>query len=158
MQYIWLTPLRAERHLWKPVSLHLSLVTSLKLSMTANEIVRSLVDCPSPSTFTHSKIFHNLFLMSAYVLQALYFQFGIKLHNVVDTQVGSFFWLLMLEKWLIKTEYWLFSPSIYCLRSCIICNRECTWISCAWEKDACSSTWSSIYNLWVLLLVSYVVR
>lgn len=38
------------------------------------------------------------------MLQALYFQFGIKLHNVVDTQVCVVFLLLISEKWLIKLE------------------------------------------------------
>lgn len=60
MLYIWLMLFRGERCLWKPVSLHSSLLTSLKLFTIVNEIVRSLIDSACFSTLVHlSEWYHS---------------------------------------------------------------------------------------------------
>ena len=90
MRYTWLMLLKVGKHLCKPVNLHLSPVTSQKSFMIASGIVRSLTICIILlCVLAETK--GQLFLMPFSSPQALYFQFGIKLHNVVDTQVSPMF-------------------------------------------------------------------
>ena len=91
MRYTWLMSSKVERCLWKRVSLHSSLLTSQKSFTIANVTVRCLnfwlvVVVPRGISLDFiTACLLTIILFS--VLQALYFQFGIRLHNVVDTQV-----------------------------------------------------------------------
>lgn len=94
MLFTWLMQFMVGKSWLMPASLLLSLSLSQKLFSTANGIVRwgliELLLISSCSFFPSFIIFVTFFLC---LFQALYYQFGIKLHNVMDTQVS--FWCFL---------------------------------------------------------------
>ena len=101
-----------------------TLIKACKPALESVNITKVIHDCKRDSEVSNGYIclstsdhFIDAIILDIFgliiILQALYFQFGIKLHNVVDTQVRDLFFLV--QKWVSVSCLLFFSFSNDCV-------------------------------------------